>query len=93
MGFSESGGEGAGVQKGRLELSALNDAVELRAEGIVRGLVREAARGEDADAGRCAIAAARHVVQRAGVLGVQRAHGAVCLDVGFGRMVGSDRAV
>ena len=48
-------------------------------------LVREAASGEKPDVGRLPVAAARHVVERAVVLGVQRAHGGVRGDAGISR--------
>ena len=62
-----------------------DDAVHLRAEGVVRRLVREAAGGEHADAGRPAVTAAGHRVQRTAVFGEQRPDGAVGGDAGVAR--------
>ena len=65
-----------------------DDAVHQgRAERIVGRLVRKPARHEHTDVGRPAVAAARDIVQRAVVRGVERAHGAVRRNARVARSV------
>ena len=49
----------------------VDNAVELRAECVVRGLVRKAPRGQQGHGELLAVKGARHVVQGAGIVGVQ----------------------
>jgi hypothetical protein len=67
-------------------------AVELDAELVVGLLVREAASGEQADLLGRAVGLG-HVVERAVVLGIERAHRAVCSDAAMGGRHGQDVSV
>ena len=72
------------VAVGALVEDVRDHAVHLGAELVVGLLVREAARGEQADVLARAVGAG-DVVERAVVLGEERAHGAVLRDAGVAR--------